>query len=208
MLTTESAGSIICSMKKSKTTIIAIFAIFFTLGCQLLSPQQAQPFLQEENRIHITGNGLSFELPESNWDASSSKYQEMGSLDVVSFTRTQPISFGNGQAYYPTMTIITEELPEKTDPKAYDESIRKSVEDSGMVIEILDSLTPDKKLLPEINGVGWKVLVHTKKGDSMGYMIHIVNQQTGIRFILESTPENFDTMDQEYIEIIKSIKVE
>ncbi|MFT3896073.1 MAG: hypothetical protein QM730_31030 [Anaerolineales bacterium] len=195
-------------MKKSKTTIIAIFAIFFTLGCQLLSPNQVQPFSQVENRIYITGNGLSFELPNANWDSKSSKYQEMGSLDVVSFTRTQPISFGNGQAYYPTMTIITEELSQKTDPKAYDELIRKSVEDLGMVIEILDALTPDKKLLPEINGVGWKVLVHTKKGDSMGYIIHIVNQQTGIRFILESTPENFDTMDQEYIEIIKSIKVE
>lgn len=195
-------------MKSFKMTAVAISAIFFTLGCQLLSPKQAQPFSQVENRIYITGTGLSFELPESNWDSSSSKYQEMSSLKVISFTRTEPISFGNGQAYYPTMTIITEELSGKTDPKEYDESVRKSVEDSGMVIEILDSLTPDKKLFPEINGVGWKVLVHTKKGDSMGYMIHIVNQQTGIRFILESTPENFDTMDQEYSEIIKSIKVE
>jgi len=195
-------------MKNSKITIIAIIAIFFTLGCQILSQKQVQPFSQVENRIYITNNGLSFELPESSWDSSSSKYQDLDTLKVISFTRTQPISFGNGQAYYPTMTIITEKLPQKTDPKSYDESIRKSVEDSGMVIEILDSLTLDKNLLPEINGVGWKVLVHTQKGDSMGYMIHIVNQQTGIRFILETTPENFETIESEYLEIIKSIRVE
>jgi hypothetical protein len=195
-------------MKNSKITGIAVFALFFTSGCQLFSQKHVQPFSQVENRIYITNNGLSFELPEPNWASSSSKYQELGSLEAVSFTRTQPISFGNGQAYYPTMTIITEELSQKTDPKSYDESIRKSVEDSGMVIEILDSLTPDKIPLAEINGVGWKVLVHTQKGDSMGYIIHMVNQQTGIRFILESAPENFEIIESEYLEIIRSIRVE
>jgi hypothetical protein len=69
-------------------------------------------------------------------------------------------------------------------------------------------LTPDKIPLAEINGVGWKVLVHTQKGDSMGYIIHMVNQQTGIRFILESTPENFEIIESEYLEIIRSIRVE
>jgi hypothetical protein len=77
-----------------------------------------------------------------------------------------------------------------------------------MVIEIMEPLTAGADILPKINGVGWKVLVHTQQGDSMGYVIHIVDQQTGIRFLLESTPGNFEEIDPEFIEVIKSIKIE
>jgi hypothetical protein len=160
------------------------------------------------NRVHVTGSGLSFELPEENWSPNSSKHQSQGSMELLSFTRTNPILLENELAYYPTISIIIETLEQESDAVTYDKSVISEVENAGMVVEVVESLPPGGDILPELDAVGSKVLVHTQQGDSLGYMINTVRGQTGIRFLLESSPKNFEDVNSEFIEIVKSIKVE
>jgi len=193
-------------MQKHHLTIIAIS--FAVLSCSLFSNiEKTESYSVSADRVYINDNDLSFKLPP-NWDSKPSHQQSPGSLKLISFTRSEPILIVENQALYPTITILTEKLSQTTNPQSYDEYVRTVVEDAGMTIESQESLTPGGDILPQINGVGWKVFVHTQQGDIMGYMIHIVNQQTGIRFLLESSPENFEDIDPEFIEIIKSIRLE
>lgn len=195
-------------MKKYPLTF-PIFAVSFAiLSCSLITGAKTPTPVAVENRIYFADDRFSFVLPDQNWDSNPSLQQSEDSLELISFTRREAILVKDDHAYYPTISIIAEELPQTMDPESYDEYVRTSASSGGMIIETMESLTAGADILPKINGVGWKVLVHTQQGDSMGYAIHIVDRQTGIRFLLESTPENFEEIDSEFIEVIRSIKIE
>jgi hypothetical protein len=194
---------------KKYSLAFPIFAISFAiLSCSLITGAKTPTPAAVENRIYFADDHLSFVLPDQNWDSKPSLQQSEDSLELISFTRREAILVKDDHAYYPTISIIAEELLQTMDPESYDEYVRTSASSGGMVIEIMEPLTAGADILPKMNGMGWKVLIHTQQGDSMGYTIHIVEQQTGIRFLLESTPENFAVIDPEFIEVIRSIKIE
>ncbi|MBL8079272.1 MAG: hypothetical protein JNM55_15005 [Anaerolineales bacterium] len=195
-------------MTKIHKTIASLISTCVILGCSLMNGKGPEPFTISENKVQLTTPGLSFTLPASKWVMRPSDYKSQTNIELVSFTRAEPILLADEQAYYPTISIITETLPEVATLESYDEYVRASIENSGMTFEILDPLASIEGLMPKINGIGWKTLTHTQQGTSMGYLINIVNLKFGIRFVLESTPENFTEIEPEFIEIIKSIEVE
>jgi len=190
-----------------KLLVLSVVTVIM-LSCALAGTGSVEPFSVIDGRIHILDTGLSFELPEATWGADSGKYQSNGELQLVSFSRNEPISFGNGQAYFPNISIIVEELGQEMTAESYDEYVKGIIENAGMQIKTLEALSETEILLPPSKAIGWSTLISTPQGDSKGYMINIVHGKLGIRLILESNPDNFDIISAEYLEIIISIELE
>lgn len=194
------------NMKTNYKLLILSIATVVLLSC-LAGTSSVEPFSVVDGRVHILDTGLSFELPKETWSADSGKYQSNGELQLVSFSRNDPISFGNGQAYFPNISIIVEKLDQEMTIESYDEFVRDSITTAGMEIKSLEPLSESEFLLPPTKAIGWATLVSTAQGDSQGYMINIVHRNYGIRMILESGLGNFDIISAEYLEVIKSLEL-
>src|SRR5690349_24963602 len=97
------------------------------MACRAGSPALEQSYTVNENRISLTGKGFSFELPPATWDTKLQSHQSQNGMELFSFTRKEPVLFDDGQAYFPTISVIIEDLAEILTPKEYDEYVRTSI---------------------------------------------------------------------------------
>ena len=187
--------------------------IFLTAACagrvetEPTPTAPSTPTAEAANEREISYGGVSFRVPADLWETEPWDHQARPGIEYFTYSRTEPIAFGDDTAYYPNISVFIQQLGRPMDAAEYDAQVWAELEQSGMEFEILQNFTPGDGTLPRVEAVGWKVLANTAQGESMSYLVFVVNEEVGLRIILESLSLHFEDIDNEFLQIISSISI-
>jgi hypothetical protein len=174
-------------------------ARFFAIALLLLLPSA----VSAQEHVAAFGCSISYQVPDpSNWQHVKSEVYPDKKAGLILY-KHNGIKDDEGRNVIPNMAIIYERLPESTDAIRY--SIAKRI---GQTYDVKAVRSWQDGFLTHRNGVAYEATYNDPQVRGLLHKVfvaHMVNEQTGVQIICDSTEGVFPKVEADTRQFVKSV---
>lgn len=140
---------------------------------------------------------IKLNIPNSHWHLQPR--QEKNGMIIYVFKR-DPVLDSSNRNVIPNAAVIIEKIDPKTDVVTY--SVNKR---ANGFFDVIQMFTHEDGTINYLNAVGYKG-TYTDALSHTVYVVHAIHEDKGIQIILDTTTETFPAIDNEFLQILKTIR--
>ena len=119
---------------------------------------------------------------------------------IIYVFKRDPVLDSSNRNVIPNAAVIIEKIDPKTDVVTY--SVNKR---ANGFFDVIQMFTHEDGTINYLNAVGYKG-TYTDALSHTVYVVHAIHEDKGIQIILDTTTETFPAIDNEFLQVLKSIR--